>query len=429
MARPKKAKVMKEIVIETPKYEINTQQFPIGAVVAAMKAKDYDVAPFFQREYVWDAKDESYLIETIILGYSIPTFFAYKQTDKKDSGAAWARTLFSDGQQRLTAIYKFINGDMKSEKTGRTKGKYKLKGLKRLPELNGLGWDDFDNCVIKDKDGTLIDLKDRINNYSITVSTFLASGGQKVPIEIIQDHYTRLNTSGENLSHAAVRRNKFFSKYYVSLMHLANNETFLEILGNNGCGKKKKQQEHESYSQLWGWSYFTKVFENGKVRYTDNPNNKDKAVDKHLEHMRDNPAVYTPELQAEMEAAFLKATNLVSRLFGDKAFRKPNMDKELYNKEGKWDYKWIDEANGIFEFGPFNEAMYECLMYFFAYADEESVIKNKTGIVNAIYAAIKNDMKFHDSLHLRARTKKSAEVRFPTFYTILKDQGVKFNGI
>lgn len=426
MARPKKVKVMKEIVIETSKYDISTQQFPISAVVAAMKSKDYDVAPFFQREYVWDAKDESYLIETIILGYSIPTFFAYKQTDKKDTGAAWGRTLFSDGQQRLTAIYKFINGEMKSEKTGRTKGKFKLKGLKRLPELNGLGWDDFDKCVIKDKDGTLIDLKDRINNYSITVSTFPTN----VPIEVVQDHYTRLNTSGENLSHAAVRRNKFFSKYYVSLMHLANNETFLEILGNNGIGKKKKQQVHEGYAQLWAWSYFTKVFEDGKVRYTDNPNNKDKAVDKHLEHMRDNPAVYTPELQAEMEAAFLKATNLVSRLFGDKAFRKPNMDKELYSNTGIWDYKWVDKDNGIIEFcKPFNEAMYECLMYFFSYADEQSVIKNQDGIVKAIYAAIKNDMKFHDSLHLRARTKASANVRFPAFYTILKDQGVKFNGI
>lgn len=425
MARPKKAKVMKEIVIDAPKYTPTTSQTDLIGVINSMKEKDFDVAPFFQREYVWDAKDESYLIETIILGYSIPTFFAYENTDKHEDGSAWTRTLFSDGQQRLTAIYKFIYGEMKSEKTGRTKGKYKLKGLKRLPELNGLGWDDFKNCIIKDTDGKLIDMQKRIKQYKLTISVF----PDDTPIEVIQDHYTRLNTSGENLSHAAVRRNKFFSKYYVSLMHLANNETYLEILGNNGCGKKKKQQEHESYSQLWGWSYFTKVFENGKVRYTDNPNNKDKAVDKHLEHMRDNPSVYTPELQAEMEAAFLKATNLVSRLFGDKAFRKPNMDKELYNKEGKWDYKWIDEANGIFEFGPFNEAMYECLMYFFSYADEQTVIKNQTGIVNAIYAAIKNDMKFHDSLHLRARTKKSAEVRFPTFYTILKDQGVKFNGI
>lgn len=405
--------VKNKISLNLIKYSPVPKQMTIQTVVDNLASGCYAVDPFFQREYVWENTDESYMIESIILGYSLPTLFGYEQMQE-----GRCRLFFSDGQQRLTAIYRFIMGTGKSEKTGKILGQYALRGLKKLPELNGKNWNDLGNMKFIDEDGNEIDLQYRIKNYALDMSVF----PQGTPIEIVQDHYTRLNTSGANLSWAAQRRNMYFGIHYSFLRTIANDTNFLEILGNKGCGKEKKKQTHESYVQLWSWLYLNRVFKNNSVHYSDNPNSPNKAVDKHMQEFKDNPNKFTDEMREEMTAAFSKTVRIIKNLFGNKAFKKPTIDETT----SPWSYKMKD---GDIEFGPMNEGFYECLMYLFSFADENSVMSNSDGIVNAIYAEVKNNRKFYESVNKRVRTKKSAAIRFPHFYTILKDQGVKFEGL
>ena len=56
--------------------------------------------PPFQRNYVWDERRASKLIESILLGLPIPQIFLYEH--KKNS------FYVIDGQQRLLSIYFFI---------------------------------------------------------------------------------------------------------------------------------------------------------------------------------------------------------------------------------------------------------------------------------------------------------------------------------
>ena len=56
--------------------------------------------PDFQRNYVWDAKRASKLIESLIIGLPIPQIFLYEEARNK--------FLIIDGQQRLMTIYYFI---------------------------------------------------------------------------------------------------------------------------------------------------------------------------------------------------------------------------------------------------------------------------------------------------------------------------------
>src|SRR5215213_8856197 len=56
--------------------------------------------PGFQRNYVWDIKRASRLIESLLIGLPIPQIFLYE--DKRNS------FLVIDGQQRLMSIYYFI---------------------------------------------------------------------------------------------------------------------------------------------------------------------------------------------------------------------------------------------------------------------------------------------------------------------------------
>src|SRR5438067_7490019 len=56
--------------------------------------------PGFQRNYVWDIKRASKLIESLILGLPVPQIFLYEEARNK--------FLVIDGQQRLMSIYYFI---------------------------------------------------------------------------------------------------------------------------------------------------------------------------------------------------------------------------------------------------------------------------------------------------------------------------------
>src|SRR3989442_4982829 len=58
--------------------------------------------PGFQRNYVWDIKKASRLVESIIMGLPVPQLFFYERA-RNDF-------LVIDGQQRLMTIYYFIKG-------------------------------------------------------------------------------------------------------------------------------------------------------------------------------------------------------------------------------------------------------------------------------------------------------------------------------
>jgi uncharacterized protein with ParB-like and HNH nuclease domain len=58
--------------------------------------------PGFQRNYVWDIKRASKLIESLILGLPVPQIFLYEEGRN--------RFLVIDGQQRMMSIYYFIKG-------------------------------------------------------------------------------------------------------------------------------------------------------------------------------------------------------------------------------------------------------------------------------------------------------------------------------
>src|SRR3954452_24973896 len=81
--------------------------------------------PAFQRNYVWDIKRASKLIESIVIGLPIPQIFLYEK----------ARNEFHviDGQQRLMTIYYFKKGRFpQKEKRGALRAIFDEHG--RIPD-------------------------------------------------------------------------------------------------------------------------------------------------------------------------------------------------------------------------------------------------------------------------------------------------------
>ena len=59
--------------------------------------------PLFQRNYVWDIKKASRLVESLILGLPVPELFFYSEGDENNMYK------IIDGQQRFLSIYFFVD--------------------------------------------------------------------------------------------------------------------------------------------------------------------------------------------------------------------------------------------------------------------------------------------------------------------------------
>lgn len=87
---------------------IKTETRNVKWLVDNMRADLLRVDNSFQRQYVWQKKHQVRLVETILLGYSIPEIYLWGIDTNPDSGD----TVYSivDGQQRIGAVVDFIDG-------------------------------------------------------------------------------------------------------------------------------------------------------------------------------------------------------------------------------------------------------------------------------------------------------------------------------
>src|SRR5438309_12010961 len=86
------------------------------------------LAPQFQRNAVWPRAAKAYLIDTILNERPIPLLF-FQRTTSAQSGRASYRVI--DGQQRLRAIFEFMDDRFKLSETKRAD--LKAKKYSQLP--------------------------------------------------------------------------------------------------------------------------------------------------------------------------------------------------------------------------------------------------------------------------------------------------------
>jgi len=183
--------------------------------------------PTFQRNYVWDIKRASKLIESIIMGLPIPQLFFYEQSKNNFE--------VIDGQQRLMTIYYFIKKrfprmDKRSElrKVFDSEGKipdnllytkeyfedFNLKLPSQLPNqhnrLSGLNYSTLD-----EEDKSTFELR-TIRSVIIKQHEPKVDDGNSCVFEI----FARLNTGGMNLKPQEIRTSLYHSNFYKRIYKL-----------------------------------------------------------------------------------------------------------------------------------------------------------------------------------------------------------------
>ena len=194
--------------------------------------------PNFQRNYVWDIKRASKLIESVIIGLPIPQIFLFEESKNK--------FLVIDGQQRLMTIYYFINKRFPKKDYRVFIGRI-FDENKKIPENilhDNQYFEDFNLKLVSDIPGT----KNPLNNINYAT----LDKNQKTAFDLrtirnviikqnfppdddssIYEIFSRLNSGGMNLKPQEIRSSLYNSNFYRMLKDLNEDNRWRRLIGRN----------------------------------------------------------------------------------------------------------------------------------------------------------------------------------------------------
>lgn len=179
------------------KIRIHTKHYSLRQVVDMIADGDIDLAPDFQRQFVWKAWQRWGLIESLLLGIPLPSFYF----NEDDTG----RLQVVDGVQRLTTIFDYV-----------TDPTVKLGRVTYLHELEGQGFED------------LAPLFRRRLNSAQFVSHVI---DPQTPYRVKFDIFRRINTGGSPLSAQEIRHCMSKDRSRKFLKALVNDRSFTIATG------------------------------------------------------------------------------------------------------------------------------------------------------------------------------------------------------
>ncbi len=185
---------------------IRTQSRTIFEVYRRIEQGAYVMSPDFQRDFIWDEKKQSKLIESVIMRIPLPVFYMAED----DEG----RVVVVDGLQRLFTFQRFLNNNLKLQ-------------LPDRQELNGKRFSDLESR-----------LKNRIEDFNLTFYTIDST----VPEQARLDIFDRVN-SGEPLSRQQMRNCLFMGKATSFLKEEARTDIFLRATGRSLNQKTMRDRE------------------------------------------------------------------------------------------------------------------------------------------------------------------------------------------
>ncbi|SEU04647.1 GmrSD restriction endonuclease domain-containing protein [Pseudomonas graminis] len=172
------------------------------------------IIPEFQRNYVWDQKKASKLIESFMLGLPVPGVFLYKVRGTNQLSIV-------DGQQRIMSAIRFFSNRF-DEKIFRLSGvlpKWRNKTFEELDESDRFLLDD---TVLRATVIQQLDPEDDSSIYHI---------------------FERLNTGGINLNAMEIRRCVYHGKFAEILQHLNDFDLWRQVIGKPKEDKRLRDVE------------------------------------------------------------------------------------------------------------------------------------------------------------------------------------------
>ncbi|MDO5751079.1 MAG: DUF262 domain-containing protein [Rothia sp. (in: high G+C Gram-positive bacteria)] len=187
-----------------------------------LEDKDLIETASFQRGFVWKKQQMDRFIESILMGYPIPSIFLVEQSDNKK--------LVLDGQQRLTTLYRFMNAEdeYKAKDLQYVSDEYKGYSFKTLPE----------------------DLKNKfIDTYLSAV--IVKSSPNPDDMSAIYQIFERLNSGGSQLTPHEIRVALYGGEIVHEITQLNHDGNWRKIYNKIGDDKlDPRVRDHELVTRI-----------------------------------------------------------------------------------------------------------------------------------------------------------------------------------
>lgn len=194
-------------------------EYDLETLVARIKKGTIKLDPDYQRRHRWPAEISSRLIESLILNIPIPVIFLSQDVDvDEETTEKISRYSVIDGQQRLTAIYEFLNNNLE------------LEDLEILQELNGSKYKDLPPFLIR-----------RLEERTIKCLRIDSTVDEQVKFDIFE----RLNTGAVKLESQELRNATARGPFNDSIKKLATLPAFRKLIQvdpNNLADSRKVQK-------------------------------------------------------------------------------------------------------------------------------------------------------------------------------------------
>lgn len=267
------------------------------------------VIPDFQRKYVWNIKEASRFIESLILGLPVPGVFFCQEKGTNNM-------LVIDGQQRLKSLQFFYNKLFKDSQA------FKLKGVQE--DLEDLTIDDLDTND-----------KNKLDD-SVIHATVIKQDSPEDDDSSIYMIFERLNTGGMKLVPQEIRACIFHGEFNKMLSELANDEYWKKIYSVDNQ-RLKSEELILRFFTLYEWHEKYK-----------------KGLKGFLNTYMEQHQNITPDKKELMIELFSNTIKCVYNIIGENAFRlSKNINAAVY------DSMMIGIANRLNDNRPFNQDQFK----------------------------------------------------------------------
>lgn len=222
--------------------DYTTRDYSIDFLVQKFREDEFYIPDEYQRQFIWDDDKKSLFIESVLLGLPIPLMFF---SDTEDG-----RCEIIDGAQRTQSLEAFMSNDLE------------LTNLKKLDSLLGFKYDDIPEYFKKKFDKT---------NIRVVVLS------DETTLDIRQEIFTRINTSGVKANPIEVRRGQFMQTDFMRFIkECSEDDVFLKLCPLSET-LKKRYEGQELVLRFFAYLNNYKKFEHRVEQFIDDyvDSNKD----------------------------------------------------------------------------------------------------------------------------------------------------------
>ena len=277
---------------------VENKPFSLKQLCDLVKSGDLELAPDFQRNFIWDKTRQSRLIESLLLGLPTPSIYLSQYDD--------GLLTIVDGLQRITTILRFIDNQLT------------LCNLEYLTECNGYTYEGLQDIL-----SPL-----RLRRFGQTqIMCFVID--YRSPQALKYDLFKRLNTGGQPLNNQEIRNCLSRKPLQALLKGMIENESFITATDSSIRNTRMEAQE----LALKFICFYKKYNEQDFTGTYDG--NMDSTLNAEVEALN-NLLAQNADAALEYKDIFIKTLNLAYALFERYTFRKVY---ENYNEDGQRRYQ------------------------------------------------------------------------------------------